>query len=274
MEQVAPIVPATIGRPASFSTTELLRHEREALRLAAPGRRVSVPTVSPAMVEQVANERQPTLSREQLEMVHAAASSPERVVCVVGEAGAGKTTALAALADAYRRDGHVAIGAAPSGVAAANLAAETGMPSGTLHHLLAQARQQGGLPRALPARGRRGRDGRHPHPHPRPLRGRARRGEGGARRRPGPASRRRAGRAVQRDRGAQRRDRTPRQPPPARRARTARARPAPRGPQPRLPRPRRPARQADRLRRPGRGEGAAGCRLVAGRRAATSPAAR
>ena len=80
-------------------------------------------------------------------MVHAAASSPERVVCVVGEAGAGKTTALAALADAYRRDGHVAIGAAPSGVAAANLAAETGMPSGTLHHLLAQARQQGGLPR-------------------------------------------------------------------------------------------------------------------------------
>ena len=147
MEQVAPIVPATIGRPASFSTTELLRHEREALRLAAPGRRVSVPTVSPAMVEQVANERQPALSREQLEMVHAAASSPERVVCVVGEAGAGKTTALAALADAYRRDGHVAIGAAPSGVAAANLAAETGMPSGTLHHLLAQARQQGGLPR-------------------------------------------------------------------------------------------------------------------------------
>ena len=80
-------------------------------------------------------------------MVHAAASSPERVVCVVGQAGAGKTTALAALADAYRRDGHVAIGAAPSGVAAANLAAETGMPSGTLHRLLAEARQQGGLPR-------------------------------------------------------------------------------------------------------------------------------
>jgi hypothetical protein len=28
-------------------------------------------------------------------MVHAAASSPERVVCVVGHAGAGKTTAVA-----------------------------------------------------------------------------------------------------------------------------------------------------------------------------------
>ena len=147
MERVAPIAPATVGRPALFSTAELLRHEREALQLAAPGRQVSVPTVSPATVEQVANERAPTLCREQLEMVHAAASSPERVVCVVGHAGAGKTTALAALADAYQRDGHVAIGAAPSGVAAANLAAETGMPSGTLHRLLAEARQQGGLPR-------------------------------------------------------------------------------------------------------------------------------
>ena len=243
MEQVAPIAAATVGRPAAFSTAELLapRAGRAANSPRTAGR-CRVPTVSPATVEQVAREREPTLGREQVAMVHAAASSPERVVCVVGHAGAGKTTALAALADAYRRDGYVAIGAAPSGVAAANLAAETGMPSGTLHRLLAEARQQGGLPRALPARRRRGRDGRHPHPHPRPLRGRARRGEGGARRRPGPASRRRPGRPVQRDRRAQRRDRAPRQPPPARRARTARARAAPRRAQPRLPRPRRPAR--------------------------------
>ena len=80
-------------------------------------------------------------------MVHEAAASPERVVCVVGHAGAGKTTALAALADAYQRDGYTAIGAAPSGVAAANLAAESGIPSGTLHRLLAETWQRGGLPR-------------------------------------------------------------------------------------------------------------------------------
>ena len=107
MEQVAPIAPATVGRPATFSTAELLRHERVALQLAAHGRQVRVPTVSAATVEQVAREREPMLGREQLAMVHAAASSPERVVCVVGHAGAGKTTALAALADAYRRDGYV-----------------------------------------------------------------------------------------------------------------------------------------------------------------------
>ena len=207
-------------------------------------------------------------------MLHAAASSPERVVCVVGHAGAGKTTALAALADAYRRDGYVAIGAAPSGVAAANLAAETGIPSGTLHRLLAEARQRGGLPRRLPARRRRGRDGRHPHPHPRPPAGRARRGEGGARRRPGPASRRRPGRPLQRDRRAQRRDRAARQPPPARRARTARARAPPRRRQPRLPRPRRPAGQADR-RAPIGSRRRRSWSPTGGRpRAATSPAAR
>jgi hypothetical protein len=147
MEQVAPIASATVGRPASYSTAELLRHERVALQLAAHGREVRVPTVSPATVEQVARERGSMLGREQIAMLRAAASSPERVVCVVGHAGAGKTTALAALADAYRRDGYAAIGAAPSGVAAANLAAETGIPSGTLHRLLAKARQRDGLPR-------------------------------------------------------------------------------------------------------------------------------
>ena len=47
-------------------------------------------------------------------MLRAVASSPDRVVCVVGHAGAGKTTALAALTDAFQGDGYVAIGAAPS----------------------------------------------------------------------------------------------------------------------------------------------------------------
>jgi conjugative relaxase-like TrwC/TraI family protein len=147
MEEVAPIASATVGRPGGFSTAELLRHERAALELAAPGRQVRVPIVSPATVEQVLREREPALGGEQVAMLHAAVSSPERVVCVVGHAGAGKTTALAALADAYQRDNHVAIGAAPSGVAAENLDSETGIPTGTLHRLLAETRQRGGLPR-------------------------------------------------------------------------------------------------------------------------------
>jgi conjugative relaxase-like TrwC/TraI family protein len=147
MEEVAPIAPAAVGRPAAFSTVELLRHERVALQLATRTSDVDAPTVSAATVARVARDRGPTLSREQAAMLRAVASSPDRVVCVVGHAGSGKTTALAALADAYQRDAYVAIGAAPSGVAAANLAAETGIPSGTLHRLLAEARQRSGLPR-------------------------------------------------------------------------------------------------------------------------------
>jgi hypothetical protein len=146
MEQVAPIAPPAVGRPAAFSTTELLRHERIALQLAAPDREVRSPVVAAPTIEQVLSERGETLGREQAAMLRAVASSPGRVVCVVGHAGAGKTTALAALADAYERDGYVAIGSAPSGVAAANLGAETGIPSGTLHRLVAEARHRGGLP--------------------------------------------------------------------------------------------------------------------------------
>jgi conjugative relaxase-like TrwC/TraI family protein len=146
-EQVAPIAPATVGRPALFSTAELIRHERAALGLAGRSRRVRAPVVSAATIEQVAQERDGMLGHDQAALLRAVASSPDRVVCVVGHAGAGKTTALAALADAFQRDGYVAIGAAPSGVAAANLGAETGIPTGTLHHLLAEARHRGGLPR-------------------------------------------------------------------------------------------------------------------------------
>jgi conjugative relaxase-like TrwC/TraI family protein len=145
MEQVASVRPAAIGRPAVFSTAELLRHERAALALAARTRDTHAPSVSAATIEQVV--RATTLGREQVAMLRAAASSPDRVVCVVGHAGAGKTTALAALADAFQHDGFVAIGAAPSGVAAANLGAETGIPTGTLHRLLAETRHRGGLPR-------------------------------------------------------------------------------------------------------------------------------
>jgi len=146
-DPVIPVAPSSAGRPALFSTMELIRHERAALKLAAPARRGRTPVVAEETIERVVRERAGTLGSEQQTLLRAVARSPDRVVCVVGHAGAGKTTALGALADAYRRDGHPALGAAPSGVAAANLEAETGIPSGTLHRLLAEARERGGLPR-------------------------------------------------------------------------------------------------------------------------------
>jgi hypothetical protein len=145
-EQVTPVAPATPGRPDVYSSAELLRHERVALELAEHGRNADAPRVAPAMIARVLRERGGELAPEQAALLRVVASSPDRIVCVVGHAGAGKTSALAALADAYQQDGFTTIGAAPSGIAAANLASQTGIASGTLHRLLTETRHRGGLP--------------------------------------------------------------------------------------------------------------------------------
>ncbi len=144
-DEVATLQRSSVSRPAVLSTQELLRHERVGLRIATSGRLRPVAVVPEATVERVVHEPDVSLNGEQAAMVRAVAENRDPVVCVVGHAGSGKTTALAALADAFQREGYVAIGAAPSGVAAANLAAQTGIACGTLHQLLSEARD--GLPR-------------------------------------------------------------------------------------------------------------------------------
>ena len=146
-DEITIVESPAIGRPATLSTEELLRHERVGLKIATSTRLCRVPTVSQETVEQIVREREGSLTEEQAAMVQEVAASPEQVVCVVGQAGSGKTRALAVLADCLQREGFLALGAAPSGVAAANLAAETGIPCGTLHRLLAEAKEHGGLPR-------------------------------------------------------------------------------------------------------------------------------
>lgn len=132
------------GRPAAYSTLELLQLERSTLELVERGRSADVPVISPALVDETMRrcERTP-LSAEQEAMVRAAVTSPDRVVCVVGPAGAGKTTATHALAEAFHATGAPVLGAAPSGIAAERLQDETGTPSQTLHRLLADANRQG-----------------------------------------------------------------------------------------------------------------------------------
>lgn len=79
-------------------------------------------------------------------LVHEAACRSDRIVCVVGVAGSGKTLALRAFADAYRGIDTTVLGAAPSGRATDELQAATGIPSRTLHRLLLEAHRDGGLP--------------------------------------------------------------------------------------------------------------------------------
>jgi hypothetical protein len=131
------------GRPARFTTRELLEVERDALELAVRGRCVGAPQAPPGLV--LLNQRE-MLSPEQRALVRDACLSPDRVVCAVGVAGSGKTTALRVLHSAYREAGIPVVGAAPSGRAADELQAATGIQSTTMHRLLLDAHHAGGVP--------------------------------------------------------------------------------------------------------------------------------
>jgi conjugative relaxase-like TrwC/TraI family protein len=135
------------GRPARFTTLELLRVERRALELALAGLDVDVPRADKKILARTLMQSGPSLTGEQRALVLEAASRPDRVVCVVGAAGAGKTTALRVLADVYRESAVPVLGAVPSGRAADELAGAAGVASSTLYRLLLDARRDGGLPR-------------------------------------------------------------------------------------------------------------------------------
>ncbi len=134
------------GFPRSFTTAELVAVEQRALGLAC-GECSDRLVLDRARVGSLLAERHPGLSGEQAAMVTRVAAASERVVCVVGPAGSGKTTATAALHDLLRSAGVPVVGAAPSGIAAETLQHATGIRSSTLHRLLTDADQGRGLPR-------------------------------------------------------------------------------------------------------------------------------
>ncbi|HEV7564530.1 MAG TPA: MobF family relaxase [Microbacteriaceae bacterium] len=138
------IAEGSTGRSPRYSTAGLVRAERQALAIVARGRDVGAPAADTATVDREISRR--SLSDEQAAMVRQAATSIDRVVVVVGAAGAGKTTATAALGRALHADGLHVVGAAPSGAAAEKLRDETGITSMTLHRLLDDSRRDGGLP--------------------------------------------------------------------------------------------------------------------------------
>jgi Ti-type conjugative transfer relaxase TraA len=81
---------------------------------------------------QRALDRAPHLSEEQRGAV-LAATTRDDLALIVGRAGAGKTTAAATIAEAYRDAGYDVVGAALAGKAADTLQQEAGIHSRTLH---------------------------------------------------------------------------------------------------------------------------------------------
>ena len=92
LDEVVSVERFAVGRPAVFSTRELLRHEQAALRLAAPERRVQAPVVSEETIERLTRDRADVLGAEQKAMVRAVASSS---IATFGSRSGGHTGAPA-----------------------------------------------------------------------------------------------------------------------------------------------------------------------------------
>jgi len=97
------------------------------------GRTAGAQDVDVALLESVANGV--TLNTAQAHLVRQMATSGRRVQLAIAPAGSGKTTAMAALTTAWTASGGTVIGLAPSAVAAAILAQESGTHADTLAKL-------------------------------------------------------------------------------------------------------------------------------------------
>ncbi|HEX3946148.1 MAG TPA: MobF family relaxase, partial [Acidimicrobiales bacterium] len=123
------------GGERRHSTTELLAVEAAVLDGAAARRLEAVAEVGGSAVRSALG-RYPFLADEQQAMVRRLVTSGAGVDAVVGRAGTGKTTALAAARHAWEQDGYRVQGTALSARAAQGLEEGAGIPSTTLARLL------------------------------------------------------------------------------------------------------------------------------------------
>ncbi len=136
------------GRPGAVrslrrhSTTELLALEAWILDTAA-GQASAGRAVVPEPAIGQALAAFPVLSAEQRDLVTRLTRSPAGVQVVVGKAGTGKTTALAAARTGWQAAGHPVLGAAVAARAAIGLAEGAGIPAVTIARLLTDARHRG-----------------------------------------------------------------------------------------------------------------------------------
>jgi hypothetical protein len=130
------VVPAHTDT-SRFTTPEMLATEAQLLDSALSRRDDGVGVAARDAVAAAIDER-PRLSVEQAAMVRHLCESGAGVHVVVGVAGAGKTHALAAAREAWHVSGHHVAGAAIAARAAAELQAQTAIPSMTLDRLLVE----------------------------------------------------------------------------------------------------------------------------------------
>jgi len=158
----------TVAGSELFTSTRILAAEQRLVATAgrSDGRVVDTGIVELALLESAANGK--ALDAGQAQLVRAMGTSGARLQLAIAPAGAGKTTAMSALARAWSDSGGEVIGLAPSAAAAAQLRDATGAPAETLAKLTWSI-DHGDLPAWAERIGRstlviyrRSRDGRHP----------------------------------------------------------------------------------------------------------------
>ena len=130
--EVVPLVGVAGAREQAHSLASVLARESAiAESLARQLDRTDGPVASPESVERAIASAEETigarLSDEQRAAVASICTSGRGAELVVGVAGAGKTSTLRAVADAFERGGHQVLGTATSGQAARNLGTEAGI---------------------------------------------------------------------------------------------------------------------------------------------------
>lgn len=139
------------GRGPEITSRETLELERANLEQVRAGRGIERPVVDAGVVDfriREAAERQGgvRLNDSQHKAVREILTSEDRIMGLQGYAGAGKTTALAALRRALEERGYNVFGLAPL-TRAANLLAESGIKTTTLQRLISSPPQRSPIPR-------------------------------------------------------------------------------------------------------------------------------
>jgi conjugative relaxase-like TrwC/TraI family protein len=130
---------------ARYSTVELLALEREVIETAIDGRSAGVGVARGPAVHQALAARS-ALAGEQVRMVQRLTLDGERVAIVIGQAGTGKTFALAAAREAWETSGAPVLGAAVARRAARELTDGAGIASTSVAALKARLRAGESLP--------------------------------------------------------------------------------------------------------------------------------
>jgi conjugative relaxase-like TrwC/TraI family protein len=142
-----------VAGSALYTSSEILAAEQVILGAAGRrhGRVTPTAAVEVALLESVANGV--TLNPSQAQLVRELATSGARVQLALAPAGTGKTTALRALATAWRAGGGEVVGLAPSAAAATVLREQIGADTDTLAKLIHALSTDVDVPSWLPSIG-------------------------------------------------------------------------------------------------------------------------